>query len=141
MLTVDITLIIQLANFLLILYLLNVLLYRPIRKILGRRGEEMKSLQDTIADLQNTSARYGKDLEEGMVSAKKTGLKEKENSIHLALGEEKEMLREASSSAGQKLSQVKKEIEHAVLGARQSLEKEMALFSKEMAEKILGRSI
>ena len=79
MLKVDYTLFVQIANFLFLLFLLNIILYRPIRKILGRRTEEMDSYQDAIGDFQNRSARHSTELEENMAEARKEGYREKEN--------------------------------------------------------------
>ena len=141
MLKVDYTLFIQIANFLFLLFLLNILLYRPIRKILGRRTEEMNSFQDAIGDFQNQSARYAIELEENMVEARKKGYKEKENLKGEGLAEEKGVLQEAISSTEGKIGKAKEEIGLKAVEARQSLENEVNLFSQELAEKILGRSI
>jgi F0F1-type ATP synthase membrane subunit b/b' len=51
------------------------------------------------------------------------------------------MLREASSKASGKIGDARKEMDEKLKGVRLSLEKEMALFSKELAEKVLGRSL
>ena len=141
MLKVDYTLFIQIANFLFLLFLLNILLYRPIRKILGMRTEEMNSFQDAIGDFQNKSARYAIELEENMAEARKGGYKEKENLKGEGLAEEKGVLQEAISSTEGKIGKAKEEIGLKAVEARQSLENEVNLFSQELAEKILGRSI
>ena len=52
MLNIDGTLILQIANFLVLLVVMNVILYKPIRGILAKRDEEMASRQKTIDDYQ-----------------------------------------------------------------------------------------
>ena len=48
----DFTLFIQIANFLLLIFLLNIVLYRPIRKILRERRDEEDALQGMINDFE-----------------------------------------------------------------------------------------
>jgi len=141
MISVDHSLFIQIANFLLLLFLLNIILYRPIRKILGKRTDEMNTFQAMIDDFKNKSIQYEKDLEDDKMGARKEGFEEKENFKKEGLEEEKGMLQEAITAAEEEINKVKKEIELTVVDVRQSLEDEVTLFSKDLAEKILGRSI
>jgi len=140
-LQLDYTLFIQIANFLILMFLLNRVLYRPVRRILGKRKEEMNAFQSMIEDFQKRTAGHAKKIEQDTAETRKEGLKDKEALKSQGLDEEKQMLRKASSAAADKLSQARKELEGKVTGVRQSLEKEMALFSKELAEKVLGRSL
>ena len=131
----------QIANFLLLLLILNFTVYRPIRRILGQRGDEFLSFQGMIEDFQNRSEKDAKTLEENMASARSEGFKEKENLKNAGLEEEKVTLQGAISSADEKIDKAKGEIDRDAAQARQSLEEEVKVFSKELAEKLLGRSI
>ncbi len=137
----NITLLFQIANFLLLLFILNIIVYRPIRKILGRRGDEVISFQEKIEEFQNRSEKGAKALEENMAGARNQGFKEKENLKSAGLEEEKVTLQEAISAAEEKIGKAKGEIDQNTAQARQSLEEEVRAFSRELAEKILGRSI
>ena len=141
MISVDYSLFIQIANFLLLLFLLNIILYRPIRKILGKRSDEMNSFQRMIDDFLNKSTQGEKDLEENKGVARKEGFKEKENFKKEGLEEEKGVLQEAITKTEEEVKQAKEEIKLKIADVRQSLEDEVALFSRDLAEKILGRSI
>jgi F-type H+-transporting ATPase subunit b len=140
-LQLDFTLFIQIANFLVLLFVLNVVLYRPIRKILSRRKEEMGVFQGMIEGFQQKSAGCAKKIEEGTAETRKEGLRQKETLKSQGLEEEKQMLQKASSAAADKMGQARAELEEKLADVRQSLGKEMALFSKELAEKVLGRSL
>ncbi len=131
----------QIANFLLLLLILNFTVYRPIRRILGQRGDEFLSFQGMIEDFQNRSEKDAITLEENMASARSEGFKEKENLKNAGLEEEKVTLQGAISSADEKIGKAKGEIDRDAAQARQSLEEEVKVFSKELAEKLLGRSI
>jgi F-type H+-transporting ATPase subunit b len=137
----DYTLFIQIANFLLLLVLLNAILYRPIRKILKNRREEMDAFQHKIQDFEGKFSSFTKKIQEGTTEARKEGLKERESLKKNGQEEEKQMLREASSKASVKIGDARKEMDDKLKGVRLSLEREMALFSKELAEKVLGRSL
>ena len=141
MLKIDYTVFIQIANFLFLLFVLNLFLYKPIRRILEQRREEMRTFEGMIADLKEKAAQFARELEEWSAAAKKEGIREKEALRSDGLEGEKGMLREAISSATEKIDQAKKDIDHSVMEARQSLETQLASFSKELAEKMLRRTV
>jgi len=141
MIEIDYTVFFQIANFLVLIFILNIVLYKPIRKILGRRADQMGSLEETISDFQDKFIRDSEDLQKNMTESNREGFREKEDLKGEGLEAESGLLKEAASSAEEKISEAKEEIQGAASDVRQSLEAEVAVFSKELAEKILGRSI
>jgi F-type H+-transporting ATPase subunit b len=141
MLEFNFTLVIQIANFLVLLFLLNIILYKPIRKIMGQRREEMSTAEKTIADLLDRYSQLSEQLDQNVVAARKDGFKEKEDRKNEGRDEESKMVQKAVDSVGEKISKTKEEIAHNMAELRQSLDKEVSLFSQELAEKVLGRSI
>ena len=137
----NVTVFIQIANFLFLLFVLNIIFYRPIRRILGRRSEEVRGLNESIGDFREKSDQYGKDLEESYRGARGEGFKEKDKLKKAGTRVEKEILQEAISSAETKIGKAKDEIDRSMTGVRQSLEDELNMFSKELVEKILGRNV
>ena len=141
MLNIDGTLLLQIANFLVLLLVLNLILFKPIRKILSQREEEMSSRQKTIDDYLDRAEMSEKGIEEGKVQARKEGYTSKEALKAQGLEEEKGILQEAGAGVEKKLGAAKKEIEAKIEAARETLEGQIASFSDELAQKILGRSI
>lgn len=141
MLKIDSTLLIQIANFLLLLFFLNIFLYRPIRRILSQRHDETSSLKKTIEDYDDRSEQNERGIEEGVVQARKEGYEKKENLKGQALDEEKAILQEAGSSVEEKKDKADRELGSKIADVRKILEEQVAGFSQELAEKILGRSI
>ncbi|MDQ1333244.1 MAG: F-type H+-transporting ATPase subunit b [Thermodesulfobacteriota bacterium] len=141
MLNIDGTVILQIANFLALLFILNFILFKPIRKILARREEEMASRLEMIHNYEGRAERSEKDIEEGQVQARKEGYASKETLKSQGLEDEKRILQEAGAAVEQKLDAAKKEIEAKVAAAKEALEAQIAGFSEELAQKILGRSI
>jgi len=141
MLEINSTFFFQIGNFLLLLLLLNIILFRPIRRIMIQRDEEVDSLQKSIEDYQGRSEQNEKNIEEGMVLARKDGFAEKEKFKGAGLEEEKVVLQGANSSVEEKLGKAKSEMEMKMADVRKALDDQVAGFSTELAEKILGRSI
>src|SRR5210317_2066528 len=48
MITIDITVIIQIINILILIVVLNAVLYRPVRTVLAKRKEKLAELSDSI---------------------------------------------------------------------------------------------
>ncbi len=141
MLNIDYSLLIQIANFLFLLILLNIILYRPIRRILIRRKNEMSSMEEIAQALRSKADNYSEEFEENLSDMKKKGLKEKGDLKNQGIEEEKEMLRNTYSSVEEKIHKTRIDIQDRVSQVRQSLQTELETFSHEFAEKILGRDI
>ncbi len=141
MLQIDNSLLIQIINFLFLLFILNLLLYKPIRTIISKRKEEFSSLEKAIAEYQAKIEEETRLVQESEINARKEGFKEKEALKGKGLEEEKAILEQAMSQAGDKVKRAKEDIEAKMVEVKRALEDQVALFSKELAEKILGRSV
>jgi F-type H+-transporting ATPase subunit b len=141
MLEIDYTLFIQIANFLFLLFVLNIILYRPIRGILNRRKEEMTSTEDQAVEWSQKADKFSEELKENTSKTRQEGLIEKEDLKNEGLQDERVMLQDASATAEENLLNARDEIQERLAQVRQSLQAEVKGFSQELAEKILGRTI
>ena len=141
MLEVNSSLIIQLINFLILLIVLNFLLYRPIRKILNQRKNEVSSSISMTGDWNLKAGSYSTELQENMNKTRMEGLKEKDLLKQKGLEEEKKMLQETHESIEEKINRNKQEIQEKLEQARLVLQKDVDGFSRDLAEKILGRGL
>jgi len=141
MLTIDYSLFIQIANFLFLIFLLNIIVYRPIRGILNRRKEEMSSTEEIIQDWKRKADRNSEEFENRLLETRNEGLKEKGNIKGQGMEEEREMLLNVYSSVEENIDKARLEIQDTISQAKQSLQTEVETFSHELAEKILGRGI
>lgn len=141
MLTIDYSVIIQVINFLVLLFLLNAVLYKPIRRILKRRNDEIEGLAHTATDLEEKGLAQEKGLDESAAAARREGFREKESLRAEAMEAEKKMYQDATAAAGGKMEEARKKVVERVQEIRLELEKEMGTFSSELAEKILGRRL
>jgi len=137
----NLTVFIQLANFVFLLLVLNLVLYRPIRNILGRRKEEVYAHQSSIESFSERLTQSEIRLEENKKEARSEGFQEKQNLKGEGLEEEKRLLQEAASASEEKIGTARKDLETNIAGIRETLEGEIDDFSKELVEKIMGRSL
>jgi len=141
MLEIDYTLFIQIANFLFLLFLLNIILYRPIRGILNRRKEEMTSTEEQTVEWGQKADKFSEELEENISKTRKDGFQDREDLKNEGLQDERVMLQEANATAEEKLLKARDEMQERLAQVRQSLQAEVKGFSQELAEKIIGRTI
>jgi F-type H+-transporting ATPase subunit b len=141
MLTIDSTLFIEIASFLLLILILNIILFRPIRDILKKRKDVISSTEEMTQSLNRQASRHSEDLEANISETKKKGQKEKDSSKAAGREEELTLLKETHSMIEDRIKKTRKEIEEKSLKARDSLKAEVKEFSTDLAEKFLGRGI
>ena len=141
MLKIDVTLIVQIINFLLLLFLLNQLLYKPIRRIIRRRSDEFGSLSGSIEEFQKRLDEARMELEELKMNVKREGFKARENMKRQGMEKEKELLEQANLETEKILNEARERLRGDVSKIRKELEADIGRYSKDLAEKLLGRSI
>jgi F-type H+-transporting ATPase subunit b len=136
----DITLLYQMINFLVLLFVLNLVLYKPIRKVLVERKAKIEGMQNG-AEKAATDLVAGEDAyKEGLKQARVEGLKNKEAFIEEASKEEKEIIDGINKKAQANLAEIKQQVAAETEQARKALEAEVEAFAKTIGEKILGRA-
>ena len=141
LLEINYTFLIQIVTFLLLLLFMNIILYKPIRRILVKRDEKTKSLEKTIGDYEDRSAKNDRDLEDNMLQARKDGFAEKEVLKSNGMDEGKKLLGETNSLVETKIGKAKDEVGVKMADVRKDLESQISGLSRELAEKVLSRSI
>ncbi len=140
MVSVDGSLFIQIINFLFLLYVLNLVLFKPVRKILLERKEKMYSLEKGVERLSTRMDEKDVAYKDGMKSARTEGLTKKEAIVEQASQEEKEILEKINKSAQANLTEVRKQVAEETEKARIALGKNVDIFARAIGEKILGRA-
>ncbi len=131
---------IQLINFLVLLWILNLVFFKPIRNVLIQRKEKITGLEDGVEKLAKEVVEKDNAFENGLKEARAKGLKEKESFIEEASGEEKEIIEEINKKAQAKLAEIKTQVAGETEKARVELEKDIENYAKGIGEKILGRA-
>jgi F-type H+-transporting ATPase subunit b len=135
------TVVIQIINFLFLIWALNAVLYKPIRRILAQRNEKIAGLENGID--QSESKAHEKDLalKSGIKKARENGLKEKEALENQAREEEAKIIEKINEKARKDLAEIRERIAKEANDARQSLFKEVDSFAEDISRRILGRAI
>ena len=141
MVKIDGSVFIQIVNFLVLIWILNIVLYRPIRNILIQRREKVSGLEGNI-EAANTRMKEKDDaFSKGIKEARNKGLREKDSLIKEAEAEEKEIVGKINEKAQAELAQVKEKIAKEAREVRDALMKEVDAFASDIGEKILGRAV
>ena len=140
MVSVDGSLLIQIINFLFLLFVLNLVLFKPIRKILLERKEKISGLEKGIESLSSQANDQDQAYKDGLKGARTEGLKVKESFVEKASQEEKEIIDRINKKAQSSLAEIRAQVAEETEKARVTLETEVDFFARAIGEKILGRA-
>jgi len=136
-----VALLVQIANFLLLVFLLNKVLFKPIRAILSERAGRLKKLSDRADGLESRALASEQEIREGRDASRRKGLAEKERLKTQAQAEEQRLLEEAMESSERKVVEARKQVEASISSIKASLDSQVSALSHEAASRILGRSV
>jgi F-type H+-transporting ATPase subunit b len=136
----DISLVYQMINFLVLLFVLNLVLYKPIRNVLLERKAKVGGLEKDVEKSSADLIAQKDSYKNGLKEARAKGLKKKEVFIEEASKEEKEIIEQINKKAQANLAEIKKQVLSETQQARKMLEGEVEVYAKAIGEKILGRA-
>jgi F-type H+-transporting ATPase subunit b len=126
------------ANFLVLVFILNIILFKPLLKIFKEREDAVKGSLDAVKDMGNrreeSIARLNKELAETRNKAKDVfeALKAE------GMKNQKEVLSKAEAEASQILEKSKADLRAEAEKARTTLRAEVDKFSDEIVRKLVG---
>ncbi len=141
MITVDGTMLMHIISMIVLMFVLNAILYKPVLGILEKRKQKLDSMQTEVVELEQRAKNRQADLDRKMREASgkaKKALDSARAGAQAAGAEKLAVIRQ--ESAGEKEVQLT-EIRAQVQAARDDLQEKTEGFAKEMAGKILGRSL
>jgi F-type H+-transporting ATPase subunit b len=141
MIDINITLLIQMANFLILLFLLNLVLYRPIRRIIQKRGQVIDEFTTTIDSMTKSAQEAMNTFAQKIREARVQGAAHVQTLKDEAHETESKLVAEKNQEAQARISQIRKQLESEIQETRGKLQAQVQAFSLAVAEKILGRSI
>ena len=141
MITIDLTMLIQIVNMLLLIVVLNAVLYKPIRSIIEERQKKISGLDEGIDQFKKNAVLRLDEFAQKMKDARIRAKKEYESARNAALAESTEKLAGIRKEVdAQKTGQLA-EIEKQFGAARSELQGQISGFASEMAGKVLGRAL
>ncbi len=141
MISIDVTLLMHIINMIVLMIVLNAILYKPVLGILEQRARRVASLNDDVAQYEDSARQRQAELDAKM--------REASNRAKKALDEARF---QAQTAGSEKLALIRKEsdgikeqqladLRAQVVVARKELQDNAAGFAQAMASKILGRSL
>ena len=141
MIKLDWTIALQMLNFLILVWALNYVAYRPIRGILAKRKEKVDSLENGIDRYESDAMEKSNAFQAGIREAREKGLKMREAMEEQARHEEQEMIERINEKARQDLEALRERVTRETREVRQSLESQIDFFANEISKKMLGRTV
>jgi F-type H+-transporting ATPase subunit b len=138
---INLTLFVQMANFLVLIVILNYLLYKPILAVLDRRKLRLDESEGEIKRLNETVAKKAAEYEEKLRLAKQEALDKKGEILKEAADSAKAIIDERRSKIPAMLAEFQAKVGQEVGAARRILTDQSQKISAEIAEKVLGRSL
>ncbi|MFA5112574.1 MAG: hypothetical protein WC443_14275 [Desulfobaccales bacterium] len=141
MIDIDWTLYAQLINFLLLVFLLNMVLFRPIRNALKERQAKMLAQEVDINLLTDQGQSLEDEIKEKLAAARRDGAGARETLKQEGAQSEASLLEEVKRQVEVEWATVEKKIKADMAKARASLETQAQSFAQLLATKILGRDL
>jgi F-type H+-transporting ATPase subunit b len=141
MITIDITVVIQIINILILIVVMNAVLYKPVRTVLAKRKEKLAELGSAIDTFKKNAELRKEEINRKLNDARRKAKEEIEKAKREAQAATSESLANVRQEAmANKTSQLE-EIQKQFTDAQQQLSGQIDSFASDMAAKILGRSI
>lgn len=141
MINLDLAFAVQIVNFGLLVLVLNMLLFKPVRALLAQRRQEIESARErTVAvdeQVESKVAQYESRLRE----AKSEVAVRRAELVKEAQAEESGVMDKARQEASASLSLLRERVAKESAEARVVLQKQAEVLSGDICEKLLGRSL
>jgi len=141
MISIDWTLFAQIINFLLLVFLLNVVLFRPIRNAIKDRQAKLLAQEAEFNLLMDQGRSLEDEIKEKLAAARREGAGARETLKQEGAQAEASLLEEVKRQVEVEWATVEKKIKADMAKARTSLHKQAQTFAQLLATKILGREL
>lgn len=141
MINLDLAFVVQIINFGLLVLVLNMLLFKPVRTLLAQRRQEIQSARERAVavdeQVESKVAQYEARLREAKaeVAARRAEL------VKEAQAEESGIMDKARQDAAASLSSLRERVAQESATARTLLQSQAEQLSSTICEKLLGRSL
>ena len=137
----DYTLLIQIVTFIVLIYILNILLYKPILTIIDRRKKQLEELENEIKLFNDSVDKRVLEYEEKLKQAKTNASDLKKEIIKEGDDQAKSIVDIVRGEIPLMTQEFQQKMDKEIQAARQILDGQSRKLSLEIAEKVLGRSV
>jgi F-type H+-transporting ATPase subunit b len=137
----DYTLFIQMVIFLALIFILNILLYKPILSIIERRKKHVDELENEIKLFNESVDKKAAEYEEKLKLAKTNASDLKKEIIKEGTDQAKVIVDAVRNEIPLMMQEFQQKLDQEVQTARQTLDSQSRRLSLEIAQKVMGRSV
>lgn len=141
MINLDLAFIIQIVNFGILVLVLNIFLYKPIRAILAQRRQEIQSARERAVTVDEQVQKKVAEYESRLRDAKADVAARRAELVKEAQTEEASLLGKARQEAAASIAAIRDRVAKESVEARALLKTQAEALSGDICEKILGRSL
>jgi F-type H+-transporting ATPase subunit b len=139
--SLDYSLGIQIVNFIILIFILNRLLYKPLLSMIDKRRQRFAESEAEIRRLQGTVEQKMAAYDEKLRQAKTTAIEQKNEIIRQGAEEAKEIIDVVRAEIPGLMEQFQVRMAGEIDAAKRTLSIQSQKLSVEIAEKVLGRGL
>ena len=139
LISINETLIVQVVGFLIFLYLINRIMFRPLRNVMADREIHIERVKLDIDQARNKIDKMTSQIEEQETEVKEEAFGLKEQREEIGNQQAKEIFAAVRQEIADTSAKVQKDIDNKISEARQSLKIESEALAMNIIEKILDR--
>lgn len=141
LINLNVTLVLQLVNFLILMYLLNRILFRPMMRVLEERRERTdgrrQEAEQMDAEAEGVLAAYQKRIQDARTEADRV----RADLVRQGEVERQQLLDAAAGEAEKTRAEIRTRVRTEAEDARRTLQDEVQRLAADAAERILGRAV
>jgi len=141
MIDINVSLLIQLANFIVLLIALNFILFKPIRQIMQEREQGIGSALEDAKTAQHRMQSLLDNYNSSLAEAKQKATATYNTIYQQGLDAQRDMISAERAKAGEMLDKARTEIAEASKTARADLQREAERLAQDITSKLLGRAV
>lgn len=141
MVSIDYSLGIQIINFVLLIFILNRLLYKPLLGMIDKRKQTFADSEAEVRRLGETIEQQSAAYEEQLLRAKAAAVEEKNEILRKGAEEARAITDAVRAEIPGQIEQFQVRMEQEIEAAKRILAGHSQRLSIEIAEKVLGRSL
>ena len=141
MIDINVSLLIQLANFIVLLIALNFILFKPIRQIMQEREQGIRSALEDAKTAQHRMQSLLDNYNSSLAEAKQKATATYNTIYQQGLDAQRDTISAERAKASEMLDKARTEIAQASKTARADLQREAERLAQDITSKLLGRAV
>ena len=139
MISINATLVVQLINFLILLWILNKILIKPVLGLIEARERSVEDLKLKMENLQVEADEKKRWIERRISKARRRGAHEADEARNEAEAQAKDMIHEVQAQAKDHVNTVQEEVKRQADDERRHMDQHQEVIAGMVFQKLMGR--